>query len=1340
MSYIVPRTCTEITQGDDARENENNSVSVPLEKFRDERAYALLGDPGSGKTTAFEDQCKKLGNAAFLITGRDFLTFDPQVEWRKKTIFIDGLDEIRSGPPDPRTPLDRVRQRLDNLGRPPFRISCREADWLGKSDRDHLARVAENSQVKVLRLDPLTTSDVEHILSDRPSLGDVQRFIEKAQELGIYELLLNPQTLNMLADVVSRSGGWPESRLEIFEKACKEMSKEHNSEHMAGDNPPPPEELMSIAGHMCAIHLISGSAGYSLNHDEASTDYITLDRCGYAPIESLRHALSTKLFKGKGNGHFTPIHRHAAEFLAARRLAQIINDGLPARRILSLITGGDGVVVTELRGLSGWLAAHCEEARGNLIEGDPIGVALYGDIRPFTSGEKRKLLMSLNRKVSGLGDIGAFGPLAAPDMESVLRDILTDPCRDTDHQLVVEFVLRLLQTGTPLPGLSEILFRIVHDDSWWPRVTSSALDTFVHNTDDDVGRAEKLKQLLAEIQEGQVSDPDKELLGELLTQLYPQEIPPSRIWTYLTEAPSELLGRYLMFRERRLLNQSSDEDVAILLDHLHERFSDLRPALELNHLDHFLLGNLLYRGLQEHGERLETTRLYNWLSASSFGGSSAQVSAWLEQRPEVLKAVFLEGLSRCPDNDDFFLCSSYVWQSLCGSRLPPDFGIWCLEHAVKLVDTHVRASEYLLEHAFRSDDQGINNQDLARSILVERTCGHKVLEEKLKQLIDPPTNSTNTKRQQIAHKLDEQQRRKQERIMLLVRPNAEALRANRAAPTLLYEIGRTYLFLHQQQLDDTTPKQRFAELLGNDDDLVEAALTGLHKTIWREDVPEAEEIVRLKSRSQIHYLSYPFIAGMDEIDLSEPALLDQLAENQKRKALALYYCCPTGRGQEAEWYLRWLNSFPEIVEDVLIRCAISDIRTSREHIPSLYNLAYSKNHNRVARRASLHLLEAFPVRCNSQQISALDYLLWAALQHADRASLKKLIKRRLSRKSMNTAQRVHWLAVGVVASQEMYRRPLEEFTAVNESRIRQLAAFFCPTEPSPFLVEDLDADTLKILIGLMGRSFGPFIPDGSWRRRMEASIQIPQLINRLATLPGRDATDALQALSSDAAIDRWHDHLQEAQDRQTVIHRDAYYDHPSVEEIRNTMSNQTPANAGDLAALLSDRLNEMADRIHNGNTDDWRQYWNENPRRQPDRPKHEDSCRDALLSDLRETLPDGADAQREGSYARDTRSDIRIDCQSFNVPIEIKKSNHPNLWSAIRNQLIDKYTADPATRGYGIYLVFWFGKDYVTPPPQGNRPTTSGELRECLEAILTEEEARKVTVCIIDVSPVHSPK
>ena len=130
-----------------------------------------------------------------------------------------------------------------------------------------------------------------------------------------------------------------------------------------------------------------------------------------------------------------------------------------------------------------------------------------------------------------------------------------------------------------------------------------------------------------------------------------------------------------------------------------------------------------------------------------------------------------------------------------------------------------------------------------------------------------------------------------------------------------------------------------------------------------------------------------------------------------RKAIGFYYC--TGHGNyRPRWYLRLLQERPEIVADVQVRFAVSEFRSDSEHIYKLWELAHDRDHAQVARHASLPLLHAFPIRCSLKQVDSLDCLLWAAIQHADRRELQELIGRKLSRKSMNVAQRVHWLAAG----------------------------------------------------------------------------------------------------------------------------------------------------------------------------------------------------------------------------------------------------------------------------------------------------------------------------------------
>ena len=86
------------------------------------------------------------------------------------------------------------------------------------------------------------------------------------------------------------------------------------------------------------------------------------------------------------------------------------------------------------------------------------------------------------------------------------------------------------------------------------------------------------------------------------------------------------------------------------------------------------------------------------------------------------------------------------------------------------------------------------------------------------------------------------------------------------------------------------------------------------------------------------------------------------------------------------------------------------------------------------------------------------------------------------------------------------------------------------------------------------------------------------------------------------------------------------------------------------------------------------------------------------------------------------------------MPVEIKKNSHRNLWSGLRHQLIEQYACAPETDGCGIYLVFWFGKRYTQPHPSSIRPGNPWELERQLTAILSENEARKISICVIDVS------
>lgn len=1358
MSAIVPRTCTELS--DDAVQASDVRPTT-LADHRSLQAYLLLGDPGSGKTTALQGESDALGDEALFVTARNFLlqSMAPE-EVRGKTLFIDGLDEIRAGTPDGRIPLDKIRKTLVQLDRPRFRISCRAADWLGESDRSALDFVAE-SNVSVFRLDPLTEANILEVLRDGLGVGDPETFFMQAHDAGLEDLLDNPQALKLLVRALNQGDGWPANRLKVFDLACREMAGERNQEHqVAVSKSPPIGSLLGCASRLCALLLIADKAGYSLDVHVRDEDCIPLDPCGQEEPECLRAAVSSKLFGTISEQCFGPVHRQIAEFLGARHLAELIEDGLSARRVLALIAGSDGVPVTALRGLSAWLATLSEAARPELISRNPAELGIYGDLDIFAEDHKRQVLEALLASRTSLSRARnfakRFAPLACAMTEPSTWKVLKSQDRDEQQEHRVIFVLLLLRWSPRLQGFQQVILEIIRDTSWPGKVRNTALGTFLHCQEGSSGVDDALKALLDEFSADPVSVEDGDLCGTLLSALYPGTVGPSQIWDYFPRSgDGSSMGRYLDFWKYDLVAQSSDSDSAELLDTLATSVSELESTMGFLGLWDVPL-ELLERALLLHGENVGTSRVTAWLGACS-GASRDRASnppapmlkirAWLENHPELQKHVVLTGLEDCQEGDNVGYADLKNRRRLLGAKLPADFGLWCLTHAVRLTNTRPEVAEHLLREAYMALATPRIGEGLALEVLTERSGAHTHLKELLGQLLSPAPAPQHQESWQLEQTTDGGgQEARSEQLLLIVRSHQQHLRENGAHPGLLHELALVY-FGDGAVFGTGLYGEEALRYALRDHRTIEAALYGLRHSVDRDDLPSTREIMHLAKEGTEPYISLALLAALRELQESDEGRLLDVDENRLRACVACLHCWEphflSAVDATLAWYQALLDQRPDLVSDVAVQCAATAIRGNQMVSPRFWKIVEDQGGD-TARSAVLRLLRGLPTRCNSQQTEVIDKLIWTGLRSGWQSELLDLCEKKLSKRGVDAGQKVRWLGLGLLLNPAKHGQAVSDFAAGKERLVRHLARFFVHphhdfTEEAyawRLYLESFEPPSLALVFSLLGRFFHPYAPQGYGGISDEFLVSrfLARVINELASRPCSSANAALEALLENPELASWHGPLSEARAAQAVLRRDAEYSSPTLQQTCATLGRGRPANACDLSALVVDKIEETARHIRTANCNEWRQYWNEDGRGKPIEPKAETSCRDALLAALRRSLSGLAHSDPEGQQVNQARADLVITSGNFKIPVEAKKNSHPHLWSAINDQLIPKYTLDPATGGYGIYLVFWFGVEHQRKRPDGVQPATPQELAALLRESLNEDRGRKISICVVDFS------
>ncbi len=1352
MLYQVPRTCTIYPDG-------ASSESHEIDLFRESDAYVLLGDPGAGKTTLFRKEATDSGG--FYLSARDFLTFNRVEEWQGKTLFIDGLDETRAGKEDARTPLDAIRGKLDQLGRPRFRLSCREADWLGGNDQTALNACSPNGKVIVLHLNALTDDDIKLILEKDERVADADGFEQKARQFSLEGLLHNPQTLDMLIAAV-QGNKWPKTKLETYELACQKMAVEHSDEHKASrkKQSTTTEQLLDAAGFLYATQLLANASAFN-ESDDASEGQISLSAIKIPDKLPCTQALKSRLFKCTGGKLYTPVHRSVAEFLGARFLAKRINEGLPLNRVLALMTGFDGGVVAALRGLMSWLGAHSSDARNHLIGIDPLGMVLYGDVQLFSTQTKQQLLSALRHEAEKNGDLRydywasyPFAALTTKDMASQLLDLLNSPSREKHDQQILDCILDgLYRSSERIPELKSALISIVRDKTYWEGIRDGALLAFTHQFPDDVS---SLLALAEGFRTNKIEDVQGRYLSFLMTELFPEIISAVEIFDYFKPAKQDIHSTRIStsFWERSFITlikeKVQDQEVPILLDEIVKRGinAHLQPQVSG---EFTLAGELLVRALPIFGETISDDSLYDWLTLGLDeyqhphleSEHHEQIRAWLESHPDRYLALTSVGITRIVDPENIRFEIHKVLARLYSATPPDNLGLWWLDRALA-VDAQMK--EAFFSEAWWLLINGRGRKGLSLEFFENWVKQHPEFRGIYQASIVCELQEWQREHVQSEKKWAIQREEEKTARLAYVREHLPAIQDGSAYPQVLHHLAAAY-FDHYANVNGKTGRERLADFLDHDETLIDAAKNGLRKILDRSDLPQTTEIYALAAERREHFIRLPFLTCMGELYQENPALIDTLSDDLAAKALAFWYTY--GAGNEPAWVKPLSFSRPALAAKVFIEYVRAMLAAKAQHIHGVYQLARDPEYHEIAKLAAIPLLEIYPVRANKQQASTLEHMLKAAIEYGDRARLLALISEKLVFKSLDVAQRVYWLAAGLVVVPALYAAAVRKYVSGNVTRINHLSAFLYGGFQSRKPSITLPPPTLGLIIELLAPRCTPHRPERTDSRvtpAMNEGDYVNSLLKWLSENPDAESAQVIEYLLSLPQLGVWHEALRTARQTQQISRREALFRHPSVAGVAQTLNNLKPANVADLAALAMDHLNKLSGEMRASNTDSYKRFWKVDGHNRPVSSNPENSCRDYLVERLRALLsPLDIDVQPETHEANDKRADMVLSCHSngsaFHLPIEIKLDHSPDLWRAIHGQLIPLYTLDPETQGRGIFLVLWFGDKNkpVTAPTTGKKPKTVTELKARLAETLTPQEQKLIDVFVLDVSkPVDS--
>lgn len=1314
--------------------------SNPFSAYLEFPSIVLLGDPGAGKTHLFSEFARHEETQA--LVARSFLNRDIASLGKTNTLYIDALDERRAGRGDGNA-VDQIVQKLFLVKPRKVRIACRAADWLGETDlaafRDFFA---ENGECVVLALQPLSEAEQIDVLV-KQGVKDPTAFLAEAQSKLLGDLLGNPQNLTMLAEVVGKRD-WPNSRTKLFSQAVDILLTEHNhSQASRSSGRYSPNELLDVAGEICAVRLISDIQAISLTEHNHCDDLPSYRYFSSVDKDKVLAALGRRVFVSALEVRTVDYaHRTVAEYLGALWIAKQIGHGLPIGRVRALI-GVDGRPASELRGLHAWLASQLQADAHTLISADPFGVLSYGDAKAL-SPTLRNFLLSELAKLSevdpwfreGNWSSAAVASLAGPDMVVGFRKILV---AENANFSLRTLVLDALTAGQPIPELLmelqqlagnslasyaerrasvDALYRLGEPGNSALAVIYKAIGT---DAEDLRLKAKVLKNILG-----------KQLGIEAFTTLF------CDVLLCKSKVPFDVLYH--------LSDNVTDSDVCTALNLISENTKTFSSGgADVWGLDREF-DSLLHRALtmntQTDGETLLT-----WLECRhkvanhDYAVNVANMQRLVADFPAAIERTIDAALRRLMPSDS-------IPQFIYHLR---ELGITNYGDALLLnccirqytVEANAAKKDCLFELALITAIQGGADALTDFNSLLDSADGHPTLEEIrqrccYQEIPEWRVNEALRNQEQVAKKEAAQRQNRAN-----FKAHLGAIKSGKDLGWLGW-IAEVYFGKAYGSNRDLAPFERLAAELGSDNALV--AIEGLIALVKGGTIPNTVALLESHSERKSYGSWYAILAGLDEY-VAAGHLVHELNDEYLLSALIIEALCITStyRGNVSTRYVHpWKTTLLQVRPELVMRAYLvlihSDLAGRRQFVYGLHELLHDTALSQYLPEVTLTLLQEFP----TAHVDSLRQLVQVAICECDPEQVLQILKKTMVDGFGNDDVLTVWLAAGYLISATEFGShcvAMDEFG--KRKLIWELRTLSGLSRRNLHGMRSLSIQQMEQIIDWVMSQFSRTShPEGvsvGDKNAWDATDFVLKLIADISSETSEDAAKSLTRISALPHAFSYLDDVKHAIAQQRRLRTETQFHQPSFEQVVAALSNGKPANIADLHALIMWHLDGLRQHITSANIDVFKQFWNTDGYDKKDDPKSEGICRDALVGLLRaktSTLQITIDP--EGHMANDKRADIVAILPGMKLVFELKRDYHTDVWDAIKTQLERLYTRDLDASGFGIYLVFWFGdargSRIPNPPGSFSPPKTAEEMQDILQSLVTVDQRDRIGVVVLDVS------